>query len=147
MPVKRYRLAVYNSRIALYGNLAAFRLIVSASSLLWVLLTAWVAATSLDSLTLISPTQEFMAKVMPISFWMAAYTIQGVVGISSMLFSITNNIVTLCDRVLGAIVWNATTVVLTIGYLYNGRHLPPIWASHIIISLIAFWLLIVSTDD
>ncbi len=147
MPYARFRLARYNLAIALHGNRAAFRLIVSTSSLLWVMLTIWAAATSLDSLTLVSPTQDFMAKVMPIYLWELAFLVQGIVGLTSLLLGVRNELVAIFDRLLGAIVWNATSAVLIVGYLYTGRHIPPIWAPHLIVSAIAFLLLVSAKHD
>lgn len=141
-----FKLALFNLKMAAYGNLIGLRVLLALSSLTWAVLTAW-AMLPIHSLTLISPTQEFIVRVVPQYVWALAFAVQGVAGLSTALFNTRSVIVGMADRLLGVILWNASTVVLIIGFLYTGRNLPPIWATHLMMSLLSVWILFHNNND
>jgi hypothetical protein len=141
-----FKLALFNLRIALYSNQFGFQLALALSSLMWAALTAWTLIP-VDGLALVSPAQDFLTRVAPQSFWVTVFAIQGIVGLVSVLFNVRNNTVAVLDKLLGAVLWNVTTAILVIGYLYEGRNIPPVWSTHITLSLISIWLLLRTSDE
>jgi len=131
----------YNLTIALHGNTFALRAFVALSSLIWATLMTWTLVT-VDNLRLVSPAQDFLVQVCPAIVWVAAFAIQGSIGTYSLLLGTRHVIVDILETVVGAVVWNASIVVLIIGYLYDGRNVPPVWAGHITVALISLWLLL-----
>jgi len=140
------KLALFNLKMAAYGNLTGPRVLLAISSMLWSILTTWTLL-GLDSLVLISPTQDFLTQVLPQLAWAMAFAVQGFAGIATALFNVRSSIVGIADRLLGATLWTATTVVPIIGFLYNDRNLPPIWATHITMSMLSIWVLFHNNND
>ena len=140
------KLALFNLKLAAYGNLVGLRVLLAMSSLLWSILTIWTLL-GLDSLVLVSPTRDFLTQVLPQLVWAAALAVQGIAGIATALFNVRSSIVGIADRLLGATLWTATTVVLIIGSLHTGHILPPIWATHITMSALSIWMLLHTNDN
>jgi hypothetical protein len=116
-----------------------FRLMLAVAAMSW---AGLLCESLLDNgLVSISPTQDLLNSVMPAAVWMVLHTVQGIFGIVGVLTNPRSRAFVVFDSMLAALLWSVTSSVMVVGYLYQGRDLPPVWSAQLTMTVVAVWAL------
>lgn len=93
------------------------------------------------------PTFSIMFKLLPQIAWAAAFIVQGLVMLWSLICGKTPRITLWADAILGCTLWTSTTLSMFIISVYEYGLLPVTLGPEIWISLASAWLLVRHYSD
>ena len=118
------------------SDLEATRLALAFGSLIWAALLFYPGELFTESRT----TYRLMAQIANEDAWGAAFLIQGVVMVYSLLWGYKSRVTYIADALPGCILWTSSTAACFIShYVYSQTYQPPAAMSYEVVAAAASW--------
>ena len=118
------------------SDLEATRFGLAFGSLLWAAFLFWPG----DLFTPTRPTYQIMAEIAPEYCWAAAFLLQGLVMLYSLLWGYRSRLSFVADALLGCVLWTTSTAACFMAH-YNSlaTYQPPAAMSYELVGALASW--------
>lgn len=118
------------------SDLEATRFALAMGSLLWALFLFWPGELFNPSRT----TYVVMAEIAPEGCWAAAFLVQGIVMLYSLLWGYRSKLSFVADALLGCVLWTTSTAACFIAHYHSlATYQPPAAMSYELVGALASW--------